>query len=137
MKKSLFFITLLMLLSMIGCNNGESSDRVQLHTNKTNNVDANNSSIDIDTSSISKIEKAGCIPVSTDSIKSILKSTGRFEISEISLLSGDIDVCCYLDKTNDDSIAFASFIVFDDNATQMISYNFSKAAIQGQGEIIS
>lgn len=135
MKKRLsFLITLLILLSMIGCNNVESPDSVQLHTNKTNNVDANNLPIDIDTSSIIKIEKSGFIPVSTDSIKSVLKSTGRFEISEMPLLSGDVDVNCSLDKTNDDNIAHISFIVLDDNATKMVSYNFSKTAVQGQGE---
>lgn len=142
MKKILLFLIALLLLSLVGCGNARKPDTDQSNTNNTNNVEANNSTnaeannstIDIDTSLIIRIEKAGFIPVSTDSIKNVLKSTRRFEISELPLLSGNIDVHCGLDITDSDSIAHISFIVLDDNATTMVSYNFSKTAVQGQNE---
>lgn len=127
MKKILLFlIILLLLLSMVGCSNAGKPNADQSNTNNT--------TIDIDTSLITRIEKAGFIPVSTDSIKNVLKSTRRFEIAEVPQLSGDIDVHCGLDKTDSDSIAHISFTVLDDNATTMVSYNFSKTAVKGQNE---
>lgn len=135
MKKILsLLITLFILLFMVGCNDGKNSDNIHPCTSKANNIDNNDSSIDIDSSLITKIEKADFIPVSTNSIKDLLNNTGRFEISEIPQLNGDIDVFCDLDKTNGDSTASIAFTVLEDNATDMISYNFSKTAVQGQGE---
>ena len=121
-------IALVLLLAMVGCSSTE-----QPNSSKPNTIAPDNSTVDIDTSSITRIEKTGCISVSTDSIKGILTDTGRFEIAEIPQLGG-VDVICGLDKENGESIAGIIFTVLDDNTTTMISYNFSKDAIQGKSK---
>ncbi len=132
MKKTLlYFIALILLLSMVGCNNNHI--REQSTTAIHHNAETNNSTVDIDTSSIVKIEKSGYIPVSTDSIKAVLEETGRFEITEIPHLSG-IDVFCGLDKVDGNNVASVSFTISDDNATSMVSYSFSKDTVQGQSK---
>lgn len=121
---SLCFIAILLLLSVTGCNNSEHKNE-QSTTAIHHNAETNNSTVNIDASSIIKIEESGYIPVSTDSIKAALEGTGRFEITEIPHLNG-IDVFCGLDKIDGNSIADITFTVSDYNATTMVSYNFSK-----------
>lgn len=125
MKKILScFFALILLLSMVGCSDNEQPNTTSSYKN--------NSTVDIDTSSIIRNEKPGFIPVSTDSIKDVLKNTGRFEILEVPQLSG-VDVFCGLDKVDGNSIASVNFTISDD-ATTMVSYNFSKDAVQEQSE---
>lgn len=133
MKKMLLYsISLVFLLSMVGCSNdGHISEQSTIAIN--HNAEPDNSTVDIDTSSIVKIEKSGHIPVSTDSIKAVLEETGRFEITEIPHLSGT-DVFCGLDKADGNSIADISFTISDDNATSIVSYNFSKNTINQETE---
>lgn len=125
---SLCFIAILLLLSVAGCNNSEHKNE-QSTAAIHHNAEINNSTIDIDNSSIVKIEESGCIPISTDSIKAVLEGTGRFEITEIPHLNG-IDVFCGLDKIDGNSIADITFTVSDDNVTTMVSYNFSKDMVK-------
>lgn len=125
-----FLLILTILLSASGCGRVEQSDDVS-----TNNSVVSNTEVDIDFSSVIQVEKQGYIPISTDSIKSILENTGRFEISEFPhMYDSYVDVICELDKVDEKSIASIFFTSADDNTAKMISYNFSKDALQGGDE---
>jgi len=125
-----FLLILTILLSASGCGRVEQSDDVS-----TNNSVVSNTEVDIDFSSVIQVEKQGYIPISTDSIKSILENTGRFEISEFPhMYDSYVDVICELDKVDENSIASIFFTSADDNTAKMISYNFSKDALQGGDE---
>lgn len=128
MKKIvLYIIATIILLATAGCGSTE-----QPSNDNPSPIEPNNSAVDIDTSSVVRTPQQGLISVSTDSIKEVLTGTGRFEIAEVPQLSG-VDVFCGLDKENGNSIANVNFTALD-NATAMISYNFSKEAVQGQTE---
>lgn len=125
-----FLVILTMLLSSSGC------DSIEDHaTVNTENSTVSNPEIDIDFSSVIQVEKQGYLLVNTDSLKSVLNSTGRFEISEFPhMYDDDIDVFFELDKVDGNSIASVFFTSTDDNTTKRVSYNFSKDALQGGSE---
>lgn len=126
-----FLLILTILLSASGCGSVELAD-----DGGADNSVVSNTEVDIDFSSVIRVEKQGYIPISTDSIKSVLESTGRFEISEFPhMYDSYVDVICELDKVNENSIASIFFTSADDNTAKMISYNFSKDALQGGDEV--
>lgn len=129
MKKLIYYLlTLLIILSFTGCGRTENHA-----AEKPSESIIDNTVYDIDTSSVQHIDKTGCVPVSTDSIKEILTATGRFEVSEIPNLNG-VDVFLWLDKNDGESIANISFTESDDAATEMVSYNFSKDTLHSSSE---
>ena len=119
-----FLCMLLVLVSASGCGSVEPSDDVS-----TNHSAVSNTEAEIDFSSAVPVEKPGYLPVSTDSIKDILKSTGRFEISEIPQMYV-VDVLCELDKTDESNLAILWFAADEDNTTKKVSYNFKKDAVK-------
>jgi len=125
-----FLLILIMLILASGCSNVGQTNDISTDESVVGNIE-----IDIDYSSVIRVEKQGYIPVSTDSIKNILKNTDRFEISEFQHM-GDtyVDVFCELDKVDGNNIASIFFTADGDNITKMISYNFSKDALQGEDE---
>ena len=123
-RTSIFALIILIAFSFIlsGCTNDKAP---------TNDAPKNNAVIDIDTSKIIRVNIAGRIPISTDSIRDILVETSRFNFSEIPFENGVTDYHFSLDKNGDNSSARLFFSVLPEKSTEIISYNFSKAAVKG------
>ena len=83
---------------------------------------------------IIRVDKPGCLPVSTKSIKAVLDSTGRFYYQKLTLPDGVINVDYSLDRT-DESEGYARLFyeVLPGDTTTILSYNFSKSDVNGEG----
>ncbi len=86
--------------------------------------------------SIQKIDLEGYLPVTTESITSVLKSARRFTISEIKLDTGAVDIYGVLDKNGDEDAARVTFCEtdIDHHATDFMLYNFLKSDVLGAKE---
>ena len=129
MKKTLVYLQIILVIyslcCLVGCNNEKK------YATKTSDViSKDNDYVDIDSSTLIRVEAIGRIPVSTDSIRDILQKTGRFEFKEIHFENGVSDYNFGLDKNGgNDCTAHLSFQVLPGMSTEIISYNFSKATV--------
>jgi len=84
---------------------------------------------------IIRVDKPGCLPVSTKSIKAVLDSTGRFYYQKIMLPDGVINVDFSLDRTDEnEGWARLFYEVLPGDTTTILSYNFSKADVNGEAQ---
>ena len=131
MKKT-FVVTLVILIvcslcCLSGCNNDKTSGNTP-----SNAAPKNNDFIGVDTSKLIRVDVAGRIPISTDSIREMLLETGRFDFNKIPFENGVTDFNFSLDKNGgNDGTANMSFQVLPGKSTEIISYNFSKSAVKG------
>ena len=133
------FLSVLSLLVFCLCGCVKEMDADRHHGGSVMDADTKqaNAIIGIDASELIRVSAPGCLPINTESIKTILSSTGRFAYNRISWPGGGgaaADVYFELDKPDGDNAegaAQAFYQVLDENTTQMISYNFSKTMVHG------
>lgn len=135
MKRTSILLVLL-ILCLTGCTNSGGQDNEPSATEVY--IPQDNSTIDIDTSKLVKVEVFGCLPISTESIEDVLSSTGRFTYERITLTAAPgcaiADIYFHLDQpAGDDSggAATVAYQILSENTTQIISYGFSKSAVNG------
>lgn len=117
------------MLCVYGCARGQTPLQEPQGKGQDNNA------ISIDVSKIAKANEPECLPVKTTSIREILNGTGRFANTRIDFpeRGGALaDEIFSLDKSDSDTKAAGiSYQVLAGDTTQVISYNFSKHAVNG------
>ena len=118
MKKIAILLTFLLCLSACG-----NQEIIMPQTQ-------NNTAIDIDASRLIRVDMPGYLPVSTKSIRDILDETGRFSYQRITFPESAIaNVYHHIDE----DLASLFYEVLPESTTTILSYNFSKNDVRGEG----